>query len=100
MLDLAQAIVRLTGSHSRIVFQSLPADDPARRRPDIALAKRVLGWQPRVKLEAGLKRTVEYFANRDAGPERRPRRRVTLAAAAARDAARAADAARPRPGTR
>jgi UDP-glucuronate decarboxylase len=75
MLELAQCIVELTGSRSPIVFRPLPADDPTRRRPDIALAKSALGWRPRVSLQAGLRRTIEYFANRDT-PGPRPRRRI------------------------
>ncbi|MFI9237576.1 UDP-glucuronic acid decarboxylase family protein [Streptomyces sp. NPDC053079] len=62
MLDLARHIVDLTGSASVIRFVDRPADDPARRRPDTARARRELGWQPRVGREEGLKRTVEWFA--------------------------------------
>jgi UDP-glucuronate decarboxylase len=65
MLELAQCVVRLTHSSSTIVFQPLPADDPTRRRPDITQARNVLGWRPRVPLETGLRRTVEYFVNRE-----------------------------------
>lgn len=62
MLELAEKIIRLTGSHSRIVFRPLPQDDPRQRRPDITLAKKILnGWEPRVKLDEGLKHTIEYF---------------------------------------
>ncbi len=61
MLELAEAVLRLTGSPSRIVFKPLPQDDPRQRRPDIALAKRELGWAPRVELEEGLGRTIDYF---------------------------------------
>jgi UDP-glucuronate decarboxylase len=62
MLELAQEIVALTRSRSPIVFSPLPADDPARRCPDITLAKAMLDWQPRVPLRQGLERTIEYFA--------------------------------------
>jgi dTDP-glucose 4,6-dehydratase len=62
MLDLAKTIIRITGSASRIVHQSLPPDDPKVRRPDIALARRVLGWEGKVPVEEGLRRTVAYFA--------------------------------------
>ena len=61
MIEFAERIQRLTGTKSKMVFRDLPADDPKRRRPDIAKAKRVLGWEPKVGLEEGLKCTVEYF---------------------------------------
>ncbi len=61
MLELAETIVRLTGSSSKIVFRPLPADDPRQRRPDIALAREHLGWAPKVALEDGLLRTIHYF---------------------------------------
>jgi UDP-glucuronate decarboxylase len=59
--DLAERIIRLTGSTSALVFRPLPHDDPHRRQPDIALARKVLGWEPSVRLDEGLKRTIEYF---------------------------------------
>jgi UDP-glucuronate decarboxylase len=61
ILELAEAVIRLTGSRSTIVFEPAPADDPMQRKPDISLAGEVLGWQPRVALEEGLGRTIEYF---------------------------------------
>ncbi|MFT7520808.1 MAG: UDP-glucuronate decarboxylase [Kiritimatiellia bacterium] len=61
MLDLAQAVLRATGSTSELVFGPLPTDDPARRLPDISLAQNVLGWEPRIELDDGLVGTVEYF---------------------------------------
>jgi UDP-glucuronate decarboxylase len=61
MLALAEMVLRLTGSRSKLVFQPLPADDPRQRRPDIALARQVLGWEPSVPLEDGLKETIAYF---------------------------------------
>jgi hypothetical protein len=61
ILELAEKVIRLTGSSSRIIHQGLPADDPTQRRPDISLAQERLGWQPRVQLEDGLVRTVGYF---------------------------------------
>jgi dTDP-glucose 4,6-dehydratase len=61
VLKLAQTIVRLTGSDSKIVFRDLPVDDPKQRRPDITRARRLLGWEPEVGLEDGLARTLEYF---------------------------------------
>jgi dTDP-glucose 4,6-dehydratase len=61
VLQLAQTIVRLAASKSPIVFRELPIDDPRQRRPDIARARELLGWQPEVGLEDGLARTLEYF---------------------------------------
>ncbi|MBI4052736.1 MAG: SDR family oxidoreductase [Candidatus Diapherotrites archaeon] len=61
---LAEKIVALTGSKSRIVFKPLPQDDPTRRKPDISLAKKALGWEPKVSLDDGLKKTIDYFAGR------------------------------------
>ena len=65
MLDLARAVIALTGGDSELVFLPLPADDPQQRRPDITVAQRELGWEPRVPLENGLRDTVHYF--RDVG---------------------------------
>jgi UDP-glucuronate decarboxylase len=59
--ELAEHIIRLTGSRSRLSFKSLPADDPKQRRPDISLAKEVLGWSPTIELAEGLERTIKYF---------------------------------------
>jgi len=59
--ELALKVVEMTGSSSEIIFKPLPHDDPTRRRPDITVAKEKLGWEPEVKLEAGLKPTIEYF---------------------------------------
>ncbi len=61
MLELAEKILRLTGSTSRLVFRPLPVDDPRQRQPDIALAKSALGWTPKVALDDGLKETIAYF---------------------------------------
>jgi dTDP-glucose 4,6-dehydratase len=61
LLDLAETIKRLTKSRSKIVFKKLPVDDPKVRRPDIALARKKLHWEPKVALEDGLKRTIAYF---------------------------------------
>ena len=61
MLELAETVIRLTDSKSRIVHEPLPSDDPTQRRPIIDLAKEKLGWQPFVDLEEGLKRTIAYF---------------------------------------
>jgi UDP-glucuronate decarboxylase len=60
--ELAERVVRITGSSSRIVHRPLPQDDPLQRCPDIALARSVLGWQPTVELDAGLGKTAAYFA--------------------------------------
>jgi UDP-glucuronate decarboxylase len=61
MLELAELTLKLVGGKSRIVHRPLPADDPRQRRPDIAVARRLLGWEPRVALEDGLQRTIAYF---------------------------------------
>ncbi|HFE64953.1 MAG TPA: SDR family oxidoreductase [Caldithrix sp.] len=61
ILDLAQKLIRLTGSQSKIIFEPLPPDDPRQRQPNISLAKEKLGWEPRVPLEEGLRKTVDYF---------------------------------------
>ena len=63
MLELAEKVLKLTGSKSKIIFRELPQDDPKQRKPDISLAKRVLNWEPKVDLETGLKKTIEYFRN-------------------------------------
>ena len=61
MLELAENIVRLTRSKSRLEFQPSPMDDPRRRQPDIGLAKEKLGWEPAVRLQEGLEKTISYF---------------------------------------
>jgi dTDP-glucose 4,6-dehydratase len=61
VLKLAETIVRLAGSDSKIVFRDLPVDDPKQRRPDITRARKLIGWEPEVGLEDGLTRTLEYF---------------------------------------
>ena len=61
MRELAEQVIQLTGSRSSIVQQPLPPDDPRRRRPDIAMARRYLGWNPKVDLKTGLMATVDYF---------------------------------------
>ena len=63
VLEFAREIIRLTGSSSEIVFEPLPEDDPKVRQPDIALARRVLDWEPQVLLADGLKETIEFFSN-------------------------------------
>jgi dTDP-glucose 4,6-dehydratase len=68
VLELAGLVLEITGSSSEIVHEPLPVDDPAVRRPDISLARRVLGWEPTVELRDGLARTAEYFRRRLAAP--------------------------------
>jgi nucleoside-diphosphate-sugar epimerase len=59
--DIARMIIKLTGSGSKIVYRPLPEDDPKVRQPDITRARTLLGWEPKVSLEEGLARTLEYF---------------------------------------
>ena len=59
--QLAEMVIKLTGSSSKMVFKPLPSDDPMQRKPDIGRAREVLGWEPTVQLEAGLARTIGYF---------------------------------------
>jgi UDP-glucuronate decarboxylase len=61
MRELADLVIELTGTKSKIVTRPLPPDDPKQRRPDISLAKHVLGWEPRIALRDGLRKTVDYF---------------------------------------
>ena len=61
ILECARQVIATTGSTSQIQFEALPQDDPKQRRPDISKAKRLLGWEPKVELEAGLKLSLEYF---------------------------------------
>jgi dTDP-glucose 4,6-dehydratase len=72
MLELARTVRDLCGSRSEIVFEPLPVDDPKRRRPDIGLARSLLGWEPRVPLEEGLTRTIAWWRAGDAGPGSSP----------------------------
>jgi UDP-glucuronate decarboxylase len=64
MLELAELTLKLVGGKSKIVYKPLPSDDPKQRQPDITLAKKILKWEPKVPLEEGLKRTIEYFKTR------------------------------------
>ena len=66
MLELAQTVIRVTGSSSEIAFEALPMDDPQVRRPDISRAREVLGWQPEVDLEEGLRRWLAAFGREPA----------------------------------
>jgi len=61
MIELAQLVIELTNSSSKLVHLPLPADDPKQRRPDISLAKKELGWEPTIPLRDGLARTIAYF---------------------------------------
>jgi UDP-glucuronate decarboxylase len=59
--SLAEKIIEMTGSKSKLVFQDLPSDDPKQRRPDISKAQNLLNWTPQIEIEEGLMKTVEYF---------------------------------------
>ncbi len=63
ILDFAKEIIKLTGTHQKIVFMPLPADDPLQRQPDISKAKEILKWEPKVTRDIGMKKTFEYFKN-------------------------------------
>jgi len=61
IVELAKKVIDMTGSRSKIIYEKLPADDPMQRKPDITLARTKLGWEPKVQLESGLRRTIDYF---------------------------------------
>ena len=61
IIDFARLIIKVTGSKSKIIFKPLPEDDPKQREPDITRARKLLGWEPKVKLEKGLEKTIEFF---------------------------------------
>ena len=61
IMEFAREILKLTGSKSQVVHRPLPSDDPKQRKPDIGLAKKLLGWEPKVGREEGLRRTIEHF---------------------------------------
>jgi UDP-glucuronate decarboxylase len=61
IIDLARMVLQMTGSKSELIFKPLPQDDPRQRKPDITLAQKTLGWAPKIALEEGLSRTIEYF---------------------------------------
>jgi UDP-glucuronate decarboxylase len=61
ILELAQKVIQLTGSRSKVIYMPLPSDDPMQRQPDISLAKKELGWSPGIQLEEGLVKTIEFF---------------------------------------
>jgi dTDP-glucose 4,6-dehydratase len=66
--ELAETVLAVTKSSSELVFEPLPVDDPAQRKPDITLARRVLGWEPEIGLEEGLTRTADWFRQVEARP--------------------------------
>lgn len=70
--ELAELVIEMTGSRSKLIFLPLPSDDPTQRQPDITLAKEKLGWEPKVPLREGLAKTIEYFRNLDLRHFRRP----------------------------
>ncbi|MGA9758120.1 MAG: SDR family NAD-dependent epimerase/dehydratase, partial [Candidatus Sulfotelmatobacter sp.] len=59
--ECAQHVIKVTGSKSKIAYEPLPQDDPKQRRPDITKARKLLGWEPKIQLEAGLKMSLDYF---------------------------------------
>lgn len=72
ILECAQAVLRVTGSSSRIVFRPLPKDDPMQRQPDITKARQLLGWEPKIDLETGLRLSLDYFRSQIAQPSPAP----------------------------
>jgi UDP-glucuronate decarboxylase len=70
--ELAEIVLELTGSRSKLVFMPLPADDPTQRQPDIALARKRLNWEPKVLLREGLIKTIEWFRSIDMNLYRPP----------------------------
>jgi UDP-glucuronate decarboxylase len=70
--QLAQEVIALTGSRSKLVHKPLPADDPRQRQPDITLARKHLGWEPKVPLREGLTKTIEWFRSIDMSHYRAP----------------------------
>ena len=61
--ELAEKIIEMTQSSSKLIYKSLPENDPVRRQPDITLAKKILGWEPSIELEEGLTHTINYFSD-------------------------------------
>jgi UDP-glucuronate decarboxylase len=61
ILELAEKVIKLTGSKSKIIYEPLPSDDPMMRKPDITVAKKELDWEPNIKLDEGLEKTIEFF---------------------------------------
>jgi UDP-glucuronate decarboxylase len=87
MVELAETVLRLTQSKSKLEFRPLPSDDPKQRRPDIGLAQQHLGWQPRVSLADGLVPTIAYFRQLlgKGAPARAPSRVPRVASVSAID---------------
>lgn len=63
--ELAEKVIELTGTDSKIIYKDLPSDDPTQRKPDITLAQELIDWAPNIQLEAGLMKTIEYFKSID-----------------------------------
>ncbi len=61
ILELAEKVIAMTGSKSKIIYKPLPPDDPTQRQPDITLARKELGWHPEIQVEEGLIKTIDYF---------------------------------------
>ena len=93
--ELAEKVIELTGSKSKMVRKPLPADDPMQRKPDISFARKTIGWEPRIQLEAGLRRTIAYFEQL-LRAELPARRAVGAKKASGRAAPRRAATRRPR----
>jgi dTDP-glucose 4,6-dehydratase len=74
ILECAQKVLQVTGSKSKIRNEALPPDDPKQRRPDITKAKTLLGWQPKIDLETGLKMSLDYFKKASAEDQANPKR--------------------------
>jgi UDP-glucuronate decarboxylase len=61
ILELAEKVISMTGTKSKIIYKPLPSDDPMQRKPDISIAKEKLNWEPKIVLDEGLKKTIHYF---------------------------------------
>jgi UDP-glucuronate decarboxylase len=79
ILQLAETVIRLTGSKSTIVKLPLPADDPKQRKPDITKAREILKWEPKIQLEEGLKKTIDFFKGIDLRRYKKPTNHTALA---------------------
>lgn len=86
VVELARRVIAMTGSPSKLATQPLPIDDPRRRRPDISLARALLGWSPKVDLEEGLKSTIAWFARNGAAPRQPVPRAIPANGASAGEA--------------
>jgi dTDP-glucose 4,6-dehydratase len=74
IVECAEAVLRVTGSPSKVAFRPLPKDDPMQRRPDITRARTLLGWEPKIDLETGLRQSLEYFRSQLPQPQPAPAR--------------------------